>query len=371
MRRQEEIERRRAAARARRRETTSRETPPENRGAERTDSTSSVPLRYPNAMLDNMDFLRIEVYKYEKTNLPQLFGDATTIDRLTVEQKENLANKSGATRPTVGEGENEKSEFALAKGSLRIPRARKRLKSILKTIFLPIPRQIGDVTSINWGNGSSLNALEAFGLQFGSNFLEDPGKAFNFLQNTLGTQLQDFGSTSTQDIFRSAISGAAVQAVGGNVTPSSIVARATGQIFNPNLELLFSGVNLRAFPFEFEFFPRDADESKKVLEIIRCFKYYAAPQLGSEEGFAGAFISSPDVFQLTYMSGKGKPHPFLNNFMPMALVETKVNYSGSGTFSTFHDGTPTHIKLSLTFKELNPVYREDYDEGIGKNGVGY
>ena len=126
-----------------------------------------------------------------------------------------------------------------------------------------------------------------------------------------------------------------------------------------------------AFPFEFEFFPRDADESKKVLEIIRCFKYYAAPQLGSEEGFAGAFISSPDVFQLTYMSGKGKPHPFLNNFMPMALVETKVNYSGSGTFSTFHDGTPTHIKLTLTFKELNPVYREDYDEGIGKNGVGY
>ena len=133
----------------------------------------------------------------------------------------------------------------------------------------------------------------------------------------------------------------------------------------------FFGVNLRAFPFEFEFFPRDADEGKEVLKIIRCLKYYAAPQLGSEEGFAGAFISSPDVFQLTYMNGKGKPHPFLNNFMPMALTETKVNYSGSGTFSTFHDGTPTHIKLTLTFKELNPVYREDYKEGIGKNGVGY
>ena len=365
MRRQEEIERRRAAARARRRETTSRETPPENRGAERTDSTSSVPLRYPNAMLDNMDFLRIEVYKYEKAGLSNLFDDAT----------ENLNDDRVKTKPelkkTSGEGDNVKKEIALAKGSLRITRARKRLKSILKTIFLPIPRQVGDVTSINWGNGSSLNALEAFGLQFGNRFLEDPSNAFNFLQNTLGTQAAEFNTAGTQDIFKSAVSGAAVQAVGGNVTPSSIVARATGQIFNPNLELLFSGVNLRAFPFEFEFFPRDADESKKVLEIIRCFKYYAAPQLGSEEGFAGAFISSPDVFQLTYMSGKGKPHPFLNNFMPMALVETKVNYSGSGTFSTFHDGTPTHIRLTLTFKELNPVYREDYDEGIGKNGVGY
>ena len=180
---------------------------------EKGSTEDSRPLRYPKAALDNMDYLRIQVYKYEKTNLPQLFGDATTFDQLTVDQKENLANKSGATRPTIGEGDNAKNEFALAKGSLRIDRARKRLKSILKTIFLPIPRQVGDVTSINWGNGSSLNALEAFGLQFGTNFLEDPGNAFNFLQNTLGTQLQDFGSTSTQDIFRSGISGAAVQAL--------------------------------------------------------------------------------------------------------------------------------------------------------------
>ena len=359
MRRQEEIERRRAAARARRRETTSRETPAENRGAEKTNSTSSVPLRYPNAMLDNMDFLRIEIHTYEKAGLSNLFT-------------ETPIGAGDDAAPTGGKDEqgNIKREKATTKGSLRITRARKRLKKPIKTIFLPIPRQIGDVTSIDWGDGS-LNALEAFGLQFGNRFLEDPSNAFNFLQNTFTGQANDFGTQQTQEILRSAISGAAVQALGGNVTPSSIVTRATGQVFNPNLELLFSGVNLRSFPFEFEFFPRDADESKKVLEIIRCLKYHAAPQLGSEEGFAGAFISSPDVFQLTYMSGKGKPHPFLNNFMPMALIQTEINYSGSGTFATFHDGTPAHMIMKLTFKELNPVYREDYDEGIGKNGVGY
>mgnify|MGYP003114618627 FL=1 len=324
----------------------------------------SRPLRYPNAALDNMDYLRIQVYQYEKAGLQNLFETSSETGTLGTAQNERGENIK-----------NEKADIAKdSKGnrrSLRVSRARKRLKSILKTIFLPIPRQVGDITNINWGDGSSLNALEAFGLQFGGRFLENPSNAFNFLQNTFEGQANSFGSQQTQDILRSAISGAAVQALGGNVTPSSIVARATGQVFNPNLELLFSGVNLRAFPFEFEFFPRDAAEGKKVLEIIRCLKYYAAPQLGSEEGFSGAFISSPDVFQLTYMSGKGKPHPFLNNFMPMALVETKVNYSGSGTFSTFHDGTPTHIKMNLTFKELNPVYREDYDEGIGKNGVGY
>ena len=330
---------------------------------EKGGTEDSRPLRYPKAALDNMDYLRIQVYKYEKAGLSNLFAES------------NQTGTLGTAQDDKGKDiKNEKAEIAKNdrgdRKSLRITRARKRLKSILKTIFLPIPRQIGDVTSIKWGDGS-LNALEAFGLQFGGRFLEDPGNAFNFLQNTFAGQANDFGTQQTQDILRSAISGAAVQALGGNVTPSSIVTRATGQVFNPNLELLFSGVNLRAFPFEFEFSPRDADEGKEVLKIIRCLKYYAAPQLGSEEGFAGAFISSPDVFQLTYLNGKGKPHPFLNNFMPMALVETKVNYSGSGTFSTFHDGTPTHIKLTLTFKELNPVYREDYDEGIGKNGVGY
>ena len=321
---------------------------------------SSVPLRYPKASLDNMDYLRIQILRYEKAGLTNPFGEGVSTDKRLKDTKKDQQGRGIKEVATVDKAT-----------PFRLERARKRLKQPLENIFLPIPRQIGDTTSIDWGDGSSLNALEAFGLQFGDRFLQDPGNAFNFLQNTLATQAQAFGTTDTQNIFRSAVSGAAVQAIGGNVTPSSIIARATGQVFNPNLELLFSGVKLRSFPFKFEFFPRDADEGQEVLKIIRCLKYYAAPQLGSETGFAGAFISSPDVFQLTYMNGKGKPHPFLNNFMPMALVQTAVNYSGSGTFSTFHDGTPTHIKLDLTFTELNPVYREDYKEGIGKNGVGY
>ena len=73
------------------------------------------------------------------------------------------------------------------------------------------------------------------------------------------------------------------------------------------------------------------------------------------------FISAPRVFQLTYMKG-GKKHPVLNSFLPMALVDLQVNYTGSNTYSTFWDGTPTHMQMSLAFKELNPIYAEDYDK---------
>ena len=36
----------------------------------------------------------------------------------------------------------------------------------------------------------------------------------------------------------------------------------TGQVINPNLELLFSGPNLRSFTFNFTLTPRDAEEAR-------------------------------------------------------------------------------------------------------------
>lgn len=48
-----------------------------------------------------------------------------------------------------------------------------------------------------------------------------------------------------------------------------------------------------------------------------------------------------------------------------------ISYTGSGTYSTYQDGTPVHMQMSLTFKELNPIYAEDYDTDEGQIGVGY
>jgi len=89
----------------------------------------------------------------------------------------------------------------------------------------------------------------------------------------------------------------------------------------------------------------------------------------------GVFLKAPDVFLLRYLSN-GKDHPFLNSFKPCALTNMSVNYTGAGTYATYGDGTPVNIKVSLTFKEINPIYAEDYDEGnlfgndAGK-GVGF
>ena len=84
----------------------------------------------------------------------------------------------------------------------------------------------------------------------------------------------------------------------------------------------------------------------------------------------GIFLNPPDVFLLRYLSN-GKDHPFLNVFKPCALTNMSVNYTGAGTYATYGDATPVNIKVSLMFKEINPVYAEDYEESQGQSGVGF
>ena len=92
-------------------------------------------------------------------------------------------------------------------------------------------------------------------------------------------------------------------------------------------------------------------------------------------GFSGAaaegiMISAPDVFLLEYRS-RGRVHPFLNAFKTCALTGLNVNYTNSGTYATYDNSTPVNIRMDMTFKELNPIYAEDYDSPDAGPGVGY
>jgi len=44
-----------------------------------------------------------------------------------------------------------------------------------------------------------------------------------------------------------------------------------------------------------------------------------------------------------------------------ALLRADVDYAGGGMQSFFKDGHPTHTKLSLSFKELELLTREDVE----------
>ena len=239
-------------------------------------------------------------------------------------------------------------------------------------IELPIPQEINDSNSVTWGE-DSLNIFQLAGLAAANKFMTQTGQSFQAISQALqkGIDLGDALDDDAKNAVLAGISGQAINALGGNVSPGSVIARSTGQILNNNLELLFQGVNLRTFPFSVTFSPRNSDETERVRLIIRYLKQTMSAKKGTGGGISqGIFLKSPDVFSLRYLHN-GEDHPFLNSFKLCALTGMNVNYTNAGTYASYSDGTPVNIRLNMTFKELNPVYADDYDEGDAGGGVGY
>lgn len=296
-------------------------------------------LRYPNkAIKESDDYLEIKIVKYTPPGTETIAANNVSFKTTT-----QVLNESG------------------------------NLKTPIAIITLPMPQDLSDQNSVDWGD-SSLNAIQATaiagvkeGLQAG-NPLSGAAISINKMLEALkGTA----ASGNAQDLAQSYFAAQIVNGFGANVDASSLLTRSTGQVLNPNLELLFKGVGLREFSFNFDFAPTSPNESEMVKRIIRTFKKSMAPRssVGTGAG-TGLFISAPDIFVLEYKSG-GKKHPFLNTFKPMAMKGMSVNYTGSGTYSVYGDSTPVHMKLSITFQEVNPIYYEDYDSPESQIGVGY
>ena len=234
-------------------------------------------------------------------------------------------------------------------------------------IELPIPQQISDSTSVSWGQDSmSILQAAAAGFAQGITDSKGPGDFASKMQTVMNSL--DFTGVSEDTVrsIKTALAGKAVDTLGANVNANSLLGRATGQILNSNLELLFQGVTLRSFPFNITFSPRSQPESQRVKDIIRALKTSMAPKRG-DNAFGmngGIFLNPPDLFLIRYLSN-GKDHPFLNAFKPCALTNMSVNYTGAGTYATYGDSTPVNIKVSLMFKETNPVYAEDYANAPG------
>ena len=329
------------------------------------NDTGGLPanLRYPYAMIDSgMDFLKIQIATYTAPDL-NLSG------LLDVNNKDKSDASGNSADIKLGRGASKPGAFALQNATSANSNntgSGRALKKPKHTLYLPIPRQIQDANSVQYDSGR-IDPLEAVGAALIKQGIENP--SFDTISRTFDILVNDgvdlIGMNT--DAIASAIAGRAIGALGGNVTANALIARGSGAILNPNLESLFQGVKLRQFPFSFEFFPRNGREAVEVRNIIKVLKRSMSARNNRKKG-KGVFIKQPDIFQLQYMKGGGE-HPFLNKFLPMHLTDMKINYSQSGTYSTFHDGTPTHMTMSCSFQEVNPVYQEDYDEA-GK-GVGY
>lgn len=329
------------------------------------ENRESKVCRYPLKRIENgSDYLMIKVVKYEPTGLKLVSSSVTSATDANGEQVQSI----GITDET-----DPSTESTLRNIGSKTANERLDLKKLKYLIYLPVPQSVTDSMSVTWGE-DRLSPLDAFGLSFGSDAIQNPKLAVEKYFNLVKTKIiSSAADADMQKALISAIAGQAYSGLGGNVTATGVVSRATGQILNPNMELLFDGVNLRSFSFTFDMVARSKAEGAEIKKIIKIFKKsMSARSNANDSAKAGVFVSAPDVFQLEYRKGNSK-HPFLNRFLPSALLSCDVNYTGSNTYATYWDGTPVHIQMTLNFQELNPIYFEDYErlENEGDQSVGY
>ena len=322
-------------------------------------------LRYPlELMTQETDYLQIDIQKY----VPLQTYRSVPGDGKRYVTGNNFTNRAGrrtsqnlTTKPLINDG----------------------------TILLPIPSDLKDVNSVKY-DSSSINGLEAIGARGTteiSNFLSgqignvisgkfDANKAMQEgeqIISGLAGDVRDGAGTvdAIKNYFDKRLASQIISVFGGNVSPSDLLARGNGEIFNPNMELLFGGPTLRNFRFQFKLTPRNEKEAEQCKLIIRAFKRNMAAQAeGGISQNGNFFLKTPNVFKLRYRSGN-RNHPFLNRFKQCFLSDMTVSYTGEGIYSTYEDGTPVSMILDLSFKETQPIYDIDYDERPGTQAVGY
>ena len=305
-----------------------------------------VMFRYPLERLDNsVDALYISIFDQIRSS--EIFGLGNAVTN----------NKGNIDITKIG-GIKSYNDYAASNTD-----AQKKKNTNAEYIYLPIPQQVSDALAVSYGE-DTLNPIQSAGLSATAAVVGNGGKAIIDGAKTVKDMFAgkiDGIDAETQKAIQSIFAGTAINQLGANVNPNSLISRASGQILQSNLELLFSGVTLRAFPFIFDFVPREKREADQVRSIIRTLKTAMAPKSRNS-----LFIQAPKVFQLEYVSGQ-KSHPFLNKFKLCSLTDMAVNYTASGTYATYEDGTPVHIQVQCTFKEINPIYAEDY-ESPGNTG---
>ena len=222
------------------------------------------------------------------------------------------------------------------------------------SVTLPIPGGINDQNNADWGDGR-INPLQAAGLNVASTALTDGLEAG---MRSAGAEIKGLGgdASAAKSTLKGLFSAGSV-----GLDPNEVLARTQGAVINPNLELLFKGPALRPFNFTFQMGARNEGDSLQIMEILRFFKQGSAPQRTE----AQMLIKAPHTFQIEYLH-RGTKNKFLNEIKECALLSVGVNYTPNNNYATFANGAPVSIELTLGFKELDPVFNDDYKgEGVG------
>ena len=182
-------------------------------------------------------------------------------------------------------------------------------------------------------------------------------------------------------------------------------ARLAGQgTINPKVDVLYGNTELRTFQFSFFMAPQSQKEAQTLKQIVKLLRKYSSPEIGTPQwaeaavsgigealsnltGRQGLFSGTsgqgsqlnsglwfipPAEFEISFHSivnngstGMNAPvNPYLPRIGRCVLQRVDVDYTVQGDFSTFNDGSPTNLQLTLVFREMRVISQTDVENGF-------
>lgn len=170
--------------------------------------------------------------------------------------------------------------------------------------------------------------------------------------------------TAAGGLAGSALPGRVGGIVGGilGAVGAGTVAQAAAQEYNkqaqvsvnPREFMLYKSPGMRNFSFRFRFIPDSEGESRAAEEIVKWFRRGMYPTAAGQYSF-----NFPDAFQIEIKNMQGIPK------LPEVFLESCGVTFNPNSMSYFkQNNRPVEINLSLEFKELQPITRENVNEGF-------
>jgi len=228
---------------------------------------------------------------------------------------------------------------------------------ITDSIALYLPPNVSETTSAGYSDAQTgmVGFAIASGLSTMANF---SNKDYEGAARSL---LEGFGGILAEGA-KKAVAGFA-ETLTETEGAAGLLNKGFGQADNPYMEVLFDKMSMRSFTYAFTFAPKNEDERNDIQKIIRLFRFHMAPEL---QGGQARFLTLPSEFDIHYMyqsqDGSASENDYYNKIATCVLADCAVDYTPNGVKS-FDDGSPTQIKMSLTFKETQLLTKSLIDQG--------
>lgn len=246
-----------------------------------------------------------------------------------------------------------------------------------QTIYMPIPQELLDPTSIEW----SLTTLNTVGniTNMATSGLKDQAAldAAGATTAAAGMSLLGAGINAMGQTLNNRSFGAATQIV-GSVTSSAapnivtLIEQGLGAVPNPNPSYAFRGPSLRTYSFSWVIHPRNEQESINMMNVINALKKHALP--GTKIGTNTALLDYPSMCQINLMPwdrGGTGPYGWTDNtfikYKKSVITGISVNFAPNGVPAFFRGNrkAPVFASLMVSFAEIEFFIDQDFGEAPG------